>query len=151
MDDDEIISVLPVHYSNKLGTDLQLHQFPLQIRPLQAPPTAAASGKRIAARVKPNVRRIEIQVPIDTRPDMWNPQRAKDLGAAQLEDDREKNQDQRSKEGQEPRLSEVRLKSEEIAQHGVHMLGVLHEGTLLLIPSTFFNLIMFRSSTPPPD
>jgi len=129
MDDDEIISVLPVHYSNKLGTDLQLHQFPLQVRPLQVPPTAAASGKRISARVKPNVRRIEIQVPNDTRPDVWNPQRAKDFGAAQLDDDREKNQDQRSREGQEPRLSEVRLKSEEISQHGVHMLGVLHEGT----------------------
>ena len=148
---DEIVSVLPVHYSNKLGTDLQLHQYPLQTRPLQAPPSAVASGKRISARVKPNVRRIEIQVPADSRSDVWNPKRAKDLGAAQLEDDRERNQEQKSREGQEPRLSEVRLKSEEIPQHGVYMLGVLHDGMFFHISSITPELIVFRSSTSSPD
>ncbi|KAF8622250.1 hypothetical protein AX15_007189 [Amanita polypyramis BW_CC] len=132
--EDEIIRVLPVHYSNKLGTDLQLHQFPLQTHPLQAPPSAIASGKRISARLKPNARRIEIHIPADTRSDVWNPQRAKELGAAQLEDDHEKNQEQKTKESEEPRLSEVRLKSEEIPQHGAYMLGILRDGHLHLHP-----------------
>lgn len=131
MDQDELVAVWPVHYSNALAKDLQLHQFPLQARPLQVPPSAAASGKRISARVKPNVRRIEVHVPADTRPEFWNQQRAQELGAAQLEDDREKNQEQRKgkeKEIVEPRLSEVRLRSEEIAQHNVHMLGIIRDG-----------------------
>lgn len=134
---DEPIAVLPIHYSNALGKDLQLHQFPLLNRPLQIPPSAAASGKRISARIKPNVRRIEICVPADTRPDVWNPQRATELGTAQLEDDREKNQEQRKgkeKENKEPRLSEVRLRSEEISQHSVHMLGIVQNGRLYLHP-----------------
>ncbi|KAK2461807.1 hypothetical protein APHAL10511_006270 [Amanita phalloides] len=134
MDDDEIISVLPVHFSNRLGPELQLHQFPLQARPLQVPQSAAASGKQISARVKPNARRIEIHVPTDTRPEVWNLQRAKELGAAQSEDDREKNQEGRNKEGQEARLSEVRLRGEEIPQQGPHMLGIIRDGCLHLHP-----------------
>jgi len=63
-----------------------------------------------------------------------------DLGAARLEDDREKNQEpsgtgkMKQKEGEEPRLSEVRMRSEEIRQAGVYMLGVVRDGRLHIHP-----------------
>ncbi|TRM65741.1 DNA-directed RNA polymerase III subunit Rpc5 [Schizophyllum amplum] len=103
-------------------------------RPLQAPPAARNSGKRIRARVKPNARRMEIHIPTDTRPEVWNADRGKELGAARVDDDREKNQEESSRSSVEPRLSEVRLRSEEVPHKGVHMLGIVREGELHLHP-----------------
>jgi DNA-directed RNA polymerase-3 subunit RPC5 len=133
MDDpiDELVNVLPIHYSNGHVPKIQIHQFPLLTRPLQAPPSAILSGKPISARIKPNVRRLEVHVPVDSRPEVWNIERTKELGAARAEDDREKNQESKGKEreGEEPRLSEIRMRSEEIPQRGVHMLGIVRAGT----------------------
>lgn len=127
---DELVTSLPVHLTNTLGADVQLHQFPLLTRPLETPPSAVRSGKRIAARIKPNSRRLEIHVPADTRPEVWNVEKAKELGAARLDDDNEKNQVPKMKmrEGEEPRLSEIRLRSEEIPQNNVYMLGIVRDG-----------------------
>ncbi|TFK76963.1 hypothetical protein BDN72DRAFT_753866 [Pluteus cervinus] len=133
MDEDEIVDVLPVHFSTRLDPGVQLHQFPLLTRSLQAPPAAVASGKRITARIKPQVRRLEIHVPADPRPDVWNADRARQYGAAQVEDDREKLQDKEDTDS-DPRLSEVRLKSEQIIQKGSYMLGIVRDGQLHLHP-----------------
>ncbi|THH20831.1 hypothetical protein EW146_g599 [Bondarzewia mesenterica] len=133
LDDDPIVSVLPIHLSNNLAPNVQLHQFPLLNRPLQVPPSAALSGKRIRARLKPNVKRLEIHIPVDTRPDVWNSEKSEVLGAGRLEDDKEKNQDvgrAKLKEGELPRLSEIRLRSEQISHMGAYMLGIVREGTL---------------------
>lgn len=133
MDDptNELVSVLPIHYSNGHVPSIQIHQYPLLTRPLQTPPSAALSGKRISARIKPNVRRLEVHVPADSRPEVWNADRTKELGVARAEDDREKNQEIKGKEreGEEPRLSEIRLRSEEVPRRGVHMLGIVRAGT----------------------
>jgi DNA-directed RNA polymerase-3 subunit RPC5 len=130
MDEDELVSVLPIHYSNTIAPNIQIHQFPLLTRPLQAPPSAVKSGKCISARIKPNVRRLEVHIPADTRPEFWNRERGKELGAARVEDDREKNQEPKDKErdDEEPTLCEVRMRSEEIPQRGVHMLGIVRDG-----------------------
>lgn len=130
---DELLTSLPIHLTNSLGTSLQLHQFPLLTRPLEAPPSAVRSGKRISARIRPNARRLEIHVPSDTRPEVWNLEKAKELGAARVDDDREKNQESsiKTKEGEEPRLSEVRLRSEEIPHRNVYMLGIVRDGECL--------------------
>ena len=129
--DDELVSVLPIHFSDALAPNIHIHQFPLLTRPLQEPPTALLSGKRITARIKPQTRRLEIHVPVDTRPEVCNPQKSKELGAARVDDDREKNQDRKEKrEDEEPRLSETRLKSEEITHKGVQVLGVVRDGEL---------------------
>ncbi|KAL1756137.1 DNA-directed RNA polymerase III subunit Rpc5 [Schizophyllum commune] len=133
-DADPVVQRLPIRFSNALAPNVQIHQFPLMTRPLQPPPTARSSGKRIRARVKPNARRMEIHVPADTRPEVWNAERGRDLGAARVEDDREKNQEESSRSNAEPRLSEVRLRSEEVPHKGVYMLGVVREGELHLHP-----------------
>ena len=130
LEDDQLVTVLPIHFSNALVPNLQLHQFPLLTRPLQVPPSAAASGKRIKARLKPNTRRFEVHVPVDTRPEVWNAERSKELGVARVEDDKEKNQEApklKQMEGEEPRLTEVRMRSERVPQSGAYVLGVIRD------------------------
>lgn len=129
--EDRLVSVIPVHFTNGLHPNIQLHQFPLLTRPLEVPPSAAASGKRIRARVKPNIKRLEVHVPVDTRPEVWNTDRSQALGSARVEDDKEKNQELpkvKQREGEEPRLSEVRMRSEQVPQSGSYVLGVLRDG-----------------------
>ena len=138
MDDDPVVSVLPIHYSNALSPNLQIHQFPLLNRPLQSPPSATLSGKRIRARIKPNVRRLEVHVPADTRPGFWNSDKGIELGAARVDDDRDKNQEAgkgKQREGEEPRLGEVRMRSEQIPQKGAYMLGIVRDGKYILFYS----------------
>jgi DNA-directed RNA polymerase-3 subunit RPC5 len=134
--DDELVSVLPIHFSDALSPNIHIHQFPLLTRPLQEPPSASLSGKRITARIKPQTRRLEIHVPVDTRSEVCNLQKSKELGAARADDDREKNQDKKEKahEDEEPRLSETRLKSEEILHKGAPVLGIVRGGKLYLHP-----------------
>jgi len=132
---DELVAVLPVHFTNSLVPNVQLHQFPLLNRPLQVPPSAQLSGKRITARIKPEIRRMELHIPADMRLEVWSNDRARDLGAAQIEDDTEKKQEKKKlKEGEEPRLSEIRLQSEQIPQRGAQMLGIIRNGKLNLHP-----------------
>ena len=128
--DDEVVGVMPIHYTNSLGPNIAVLQFPLLTRPLEVPPSAAASGKRIKARIKPNVRKLEVHVPADTRFEVWNKERAAILGAARLDDDKERNQESKMKqrEGEQPRLSEVRLSSEGIPHTGTYMMGVVRNG-----------------------
>jgi DNA-directed RNA polymerase-3 subunit RPC5 len=133
-DNDELVSVLPIHFCDTLATNLQIHQFPHLTRPLQAPPSAVLSGKRISARIKPETRRLEIHVPIDTRSEVYNSEKSKELGAGRVEDDRGKNQEKKEKYNDEaPRLTEVRLRSEEIAHRGAHVLGVIRDGSSVKI------------------
>jgi len=133
--EDEIVSVIPIHYSDALVPNIDVLQFPLLTRPLQVPPTAAASGKRMKARYKPNTRRLEIHVPVDTRPEVRNMERSKQLGAALLEDDKDKHTESKGKmrEDDEPRLSEVRLRSEAIVQKGTYVLGIIRDGKILFL------------------
>ncbi|KAF8203692.1 DNA-directed RNA polymerase III subunit Rpc5 [Pholiota molesta] len=131
---DELVSVLPIHYSDALVPNVHIHQFPLLTRPLQAPPSAILNGKRITARYKPQARRLEIHVPVDTRPEVYNVEKSKTLGAGRIEDDREKNQEKPLRDDEEPRLSEVRLRSEEIPQRGAQVLGIVRDGKLHLHP-----------------
>ncbi|KZT74744.1 hypothetical protein DAEQUDRAFT_748005 [Daedalea quercina L-15889] len=136
-ENDQLVSVLPIHFSNALTPNIHIHQFPLLTRPLQVPPTAAASGKRVKARLKPGVRRLELHVPVDTRPEVWNAERSKDLGRARVEDDKEKNQalpQVKQREGEEPRLAEVRMRSEQIPHSGAYVLGIVRDGQLHLHP-----------------
>ncbi|KAG5349884.1 hypothetical protein C0989_001423 [Termitomyces sp. Mn162] len=138
--DDELISLLPICYSTAQSPNIHMHQFPLLTRPLQVPPSAVLSGKRITARIKHQVRKLELHLPADTRSEVWNVDRSKELGAARAEDDREKNQETKGKErsGEEPRLSEVRMQSEEVPQKGTYMLGIVRDGEYRLLVESVF-------------
>lgn len=129
-ENDELVSVLPIRFSHSLAPNLQIHQFPLLTRPLQVPPSAVLSGKRIKARIKPQTRRLEIHIPIDTRPEVYNVEKSKGFGAGRQEDDREKDLQAgiKNQDDEEPRLSDVQLRSEEIPQRGAHLLGVVRDG-----------------------
>lgn len=122
---DEVLFTIPVRLSNRLSDRVHIHQYPLLTRPLQTPPSAIESGRKITARIKPQARRLEIHVPADTRRDVWNSDRAREFGGARLEDDREKNQATKTKDSDE--LTEIRMRSEEIPQNGAHMLGIVRD------------------------
>ena len=128
---DPVVAVLPIHLSTTLSPNIHLHQFPLLTRPLQVPPSAAQSGKKIHARLKPKAARIEVHVPMDTRPEVWNKDRGQELGQARAIDDAERSTE--SKKGKESttdqRLAEVRMRSEQIPQKGAYMLGIVRDGT----------------------
>lgn len=133
-DDDPLVSVLPIHLSDALAPNIHLHQFPLLTRPLQVPPSAAQSGKKIRARIKPKAARLEVHVPVDTRPEVWNKEKGQELGHARTTDDAEKSME--SRKGKEPadeRLTEVRMKSEQIPGKSAYMLGIVRDGESILI------------------
>lgn len=134
---DPIVNILPIHFSNALSPSLHIHQFPLLNRSLQTPPSAAQAGKRIRARIKQNVKRLEVHVPADTRPGFWNVERSRELGGARVEDDRDKNQDSglegKGRDDEEPRLAEIRLRGEQVEQKGVYMLGIVRDGQSIFL------------------
>jgi hypothetical protein len=73
------------------------------------------------------------------------------LGAGRLEDDKEKTQvgGGKLKEGEEPRLSEVRYRSEEVPHVGAYLLGVVRNGEWLVYfrPGEIHNTYTFRHVT----
>ena len=135
--DDALLSVIPIHLSTTLEPNVQLHQFPLLTRPLQVPPSAAQAGKKISARYKPKAGRIEVHVPVDVRPDVWNVERGRELGEARADEDAEERGIERKKsrhkdDQPELRLNEVRMRSERVTEKSVYMLGIMREGTSIL-------------------
>jgi DNA-directed RNA polymerase III subunit RPC5 len=139
---DPVVARIPIHYTNHLKQSLHLYQYPLQSRPLEVPPTASAAGKVIKARYKPHVRRVEIAVPVDVRPDVWNRDRAIAYGEGRAEEDREDvglgdsgkgKGKQREGDVAEERLSEVRLRGEKVPSQGDYMVGIMRDGQFLLL------------------
>jgi DNA-directed RNA polymerase-3 subunit RPC5 len=62
---DDLVAVLPIHYSNALAPNAHIQQYPLFRMPLQVPMSAILNGDQMRARTKPNTRRVEIHVPMD--------------------------------------------------------------------------------------
>lgn len=130
-EDDPVVAILPVHFTTVLTTNLHLLQFPLLYRSLRVPPSAAESGKRIRARYKPRAGRLEVQVPVDVRKDVWNPDKGLEYGRARAEEDAEPNNSEKKKPKEtekEHRLNDVTLRSEKIVQRGDYMLGMVRDG-----------------------
>jgi len=84
--------------------------------------------------LKPQVARLEVHLPVDTRPEVWNKERGEELGKARAQDDAEKNMDAKSTEAANQRLTETRLRSEQITSRGCYMLGIVRDGRLHLHP-----------------
>lgn len=85
-----------------------------------------------------------MHVPADTRADVWNPDRARELGAARGEEDNDENYGvaaaattSKSKIKEDPparKLAEIRMRSEPTADRAVYMLAVVRDGELHLHP-----------------
>lgn len=141
-DGPRLVQTIPIRISNAVEPEVEVHQFPLLTRPLQVPPSAQESGKRIRARSKPQTGRYEVHVPADTRPDVWNQDRAREHGAARGEEDAEEGPGPaattgKTKHKEEPparKLAEVRMRSDATADRAVYMLGVVRDGELHLHP-----------------
>lgn len=140
-ENDTIETTLPIYLSNSLNENLHIFQYPLLSRPLEVPPSAALTGKRIKARHKPKAGRYEVHVPNDTREEVWNVDRGRDLGQARADEDAEdagageeptkskkRDYEREEREKEEKRLGEVRLRSEKLESTGVYMLGVVRDG-----------------------
>jgi DNA-directed RNA polymerase-3 subunit RPC5 len=150
--EDPLIGLLPVHFSNALSLDVQIHQFPVLSRSLRIPPSFASTCPSVQARIKPKVGKIEVHVPVDTRPDVWNAETAKVLGTARAEDDRDKNQEvvKGREGGDELMLKEVRMQSERTPPKGAYMLAVVREGTFCLSILSCHVDHFSRSTSPSP-
>lgn len=145
--DDPLVSVIPVHFTTTLAANVHLHQFPLLTRPLQVPPAVAQSGKKIRARTKRKAGRLELHIPIDTRVEVWNKERSRDLGQARAEDDQEKSGAQSTKgkqENEEARLSELRLRSEQVPSRCAYVLGIVRDRTCVSMPKFATLMIYYR-------
>lgn len=140
-EEDPIETTMPIYLSGSLKDSLHLFQYPLMSRPLEVPPSAASTGKRIKARHKPKNGRYEVHLPNDTREEVWNVERGKDLGQARAEEDaeevgnneessksRRRDHEREGRDREEKRLGEVRLRSEKTTDTGVYMLGVIRDG-----------------------
>ncbi|KAJ1311117.1 hypothetical protein OPQ81_009618 [Rhizoctonia solani] len=160
-ENDTIETTLPIYLSNSLNQNLHIFQYPLLSRPLEVPPSAALTGKRIKARYKAKAGRYEVHVPNDTREEVWNVERGRELGQARADEDAEeagagagaeegstkgkkRDYEREEREKEEKRLGEVRLKSEKLDSTGVYMLGVVRHGKLYLHPVQ--NVLQLRPS-----
>ncbi|CUA73926.1 hypothetical protein RSOLAG22IIIB_01447 [Rhizoctonia solani] len=146
-ENDTIETTLPIYLSSSLNQNLHIFQYPLLSRPLEVPPSAALTGKRIKARHKPKAGRYEVHVPNDTREEVWNVERGRELGQARADEDAEeagtgeestkskkRDYEREEREKEERRLGEVRLRSEKLESTSVYMLGVVRDGKLYLHP-----------------
>ncbi|TXT03886.1 hypothetical protein VHUM_04309 [Vanrija humicola] len=145
-EEDEIVARLPVYLSTAVHPALQMFQYPLQHRSLSVPQWAADRGKRITARMKEGVGRVEIEIPVDADPKVWREERAKELefvpdvanghgevdGGYRRADERDK----RKKEKEPKWGDKMRLRSEAVpvSSAATYFSGIIHDGALHLHP-----------------
>ncbi|SPO24494.1 related to RPC37 - RNA polymerase III subunit C37 [Ustilago trichophora] len=83
--DSELVASLPVYLSNSLLGDSSLHIFQYPIyprdRPLPVPYSAAARGLKVSSRWRPRANRVEVELPLDVREEVYNTERGVDFGA----------------------------------------------------------------------
>ncbi len=125
-DDDEIIATLPVYVSHSLSSSLHLFQYPLQVG--NAPSLnrwAREHEEVITARMKEQVKRFELEVPVDMREPVWNDERAEEMGFV-----KEKVRNKAKGKEKEPEKwgTKVRLRSEEVPEVTGYWSGIVHDG-----------------------
>jgi DNA-directed RNA polymerase III subunit RPC5 len=80
----ELLASLPVYMSNSLpsSSTLQVFQYPTypKGRPLPFPQSARERGLQAAMRTRPNAKRVEIELPLDLRPGVYNTDRGEEFG-----------------------------------------------------------------------
>ncbi|GHJ87663.1 hypothetical protein NliqN6_4065 [Naganishia liquefaciens] len=126
--DDEIAYTLPVYMTQNLSPDLNLFQYPLHHRAPQVSEWAASRGQSVTARMKEQVERFELEIPIDMRSEVWDEEKAEQLGFAAEESGK------KGKGREEGWGSKMRLRSEAVPEVTGYWAGVVHDGALHLHP-----------------
>lgn len=138
-EDDEVLAVLPVYISTQLSNQLHIYQYPLhtQSRPLQAPLYALDRGQDVTVRVKEQVERIEVEVPIDRGPKNWRTDEAESMGFVAAKDVEgvvggvgySGSQAQaKNKQKKEAWGESMRLSSQSMPRHTPYFAGVVVDG-----------------------
>jgi DNA-directed RNA polymerase-3 subunit RPC5 len=144
-DDDEVLAKLPVYLSPHLFPTLNLFQYPLRTETLVPPKYAQERNKFITTRVKENVGRVEVEMPVDEDLNYWRRERAEELGFVRdvNEDDsgvvggygfggREKEKEKSKGKKKEKHWGEkMRLKSQPIPNETGYYSGIIQDGELL--------------------
>lgn len=80
----ELLASLPVYMSNSLpsSSTLQVFQYPTYPKghPLPFPKSARERGLQAAMRTRPRAKRVEIELPLDLRPPVYNTDRGEEFG-----------------------------------------------------------------------
>lgn len=120
--DDEIAYTLPVYMNQSMSPNLNLFQYPLHHRAPQVSEWAAARGQSVTARMKEQVERFELEIPIDMRPEVWDEDKAEQLGFT-AEDSGKKGKGRDEGWG-----NKMRLRSEAVPEVTGYWAGVVHDG-----------------------
>lgn len=154
-DDDEVLATLPVYMSPALFPTVNLFQYPLRTDTLEPPKYAQERNKFITTRIKENVGRVEVELPVDEDGDYWRRERAAELGFVRdINDDesgvvggfagREKDKDKsKSKKKDKSHWGEkMRLRSEPIPNETGYFSGVVQDGRYLSAPNRARYLVL---------
>lgn len=144
--DDEVLATLPIYMSPALFPTLNLFQYPLRTDTLAPPEYAQARNKLITTRVKENVGRVEVELPVDEDLNYWRRERAEELGFVRdmNEDDsgvvggygfggrgdKEKDKGKGKKKDKSHWGEKMRLRSEPIPNETGYYTGVVQDGKL---------------------
>ena len=148
--DGNLLASLPVYFSTSLPStsSLQIFQYPTYSRgaPLPVPSSARSRGLREAIRYRPKAKRVEVELPLDLRPAVYNLDKGQEMakgagaggvigqgqqGKAKREVKREFDADDdrssSSLRGAPKRLEKTRLESSLIPHQTQYMVGVIRD------------------------
>lgn len=126
--DDEIAHTLPIYISHALHPSINLFQYPLAHRPPGVSAYAKAHGETITARMKEAVGRFEVEIPVDQREEVWNEERAQELGFEEPDEDDGRKKKGKSKEENKYWGTKMRLRGEEVPSVTGYWSGIVHDG-----------------------
>ncbi|KAI8065541.1 Sin-like protein conserved region-domain-containing protein [Gongronella butleri] len=138
---DPVVAELPVYLSNSLSKFLYLLQYPMRqipFQPRQGP---------VAARIKPNAKMVQLDLPLDTRSAQYNPERGEEFAmgthdkAMKTAYDRRMEEVENERQGfhsapkkDEELLDKITLTSTRVPTQTNYLVGVIHEGDLHVTP-----------------
>ncbi|KAI8341472.1 DNA-directed RNA polymerase III subunit Rpc5 [Chlamydoabsidia padenii] len=139
--DDPVVAEFPVYFSTTLCSKLYLLQYPMRNTPFgprQGP---------VAARIKPNAKMVQLDLPLDTRSAYYSTERGEDFAMGmndkvmktaydrRMEEHEDEERFGRNKKQQEDELlDKMTLTSTEVPTQTKYLVGVLHNDELHVTP-----------------
>lgn len=133
--EDEIVAEFPVYLSTQLCNDIQIFQYPMRnapFRPRQGP---------MGARVKPQAKMVQLDLPLDTRSRHYNTERGEEFSMGMHdkviktaydkrmeEHEEEERYGMKSKKKDDELLDKLTLTSTHVPTQTNYLVGVLHNG-----------------------